>query len=83
MEHQDFITGYRYMREANISQAMVHFCIKPNEWLEEHIPLVAYELPIYNFIKFTGTMIALQSNVDIYEVNGQWQRITIKDSIPT
>jgi hypothetical protein len=78
MEHEHFIIGYRFMHEANISQAMAHFCLKSKDWIEENIPLVSYEQPIYNFIRSTGTCLGLQSDVMIYEVNGQWQRIICK-----
>lgn len=80
MEHQDFITGYRYMHEANISQAMAHFCLKSKQWIEENIPLIKYDEPVYNFIRATGVCLGLQSDIMIYEVNGQWQRITKKET---
>lgn len=81
MEHQDFIVGYRYMREANISQAMVYFCFKSEEWIKENIPQVVYDEPIYKFIKSYSVCIHITKDTAIYEVNGLWQRITKKDSI--
>lgn len=79
MEHEHFVIGYRFMREANMSQAMVHFCAKSKEWIEENIPLIKYDEAVYDFIKSTGTLcIGLQSGVIVYEINGQWQRISKK-----
>lgn len=78
MELEEFKLGYRYMREANISQAMVFLGLKSDEWIKDNILCVAYDEQIYNFIKSTSTCIHVTYDTMIYEVNGQWQLITKK-----
>lgn len=78
MEHEHFIIGYRYMREANFSQAMAHFCMKSKEWISENIPTTAYDETIFNYIKSTSYQMTIPCGETLYEVNGQWQQITKK-----
>lgn len=78
MEHEHFIISYRYTREANYSSAMAHFCVKSKEWIEQNIPMIMYDPQVLQFINSTSYRMHLACGETIYEVNGQWQRITHK-----
>lgn len=78
MEYAEFTIGYRFMREAAVSQATACLGFRSERWIEENIPLVQYDKIIYDFIVSTTWCIHVTENVAVYEVNGQWQRIIEK-----
>lgn len=78
MEYEEFKRHYSFMYVAHVSAASSYFFSKSEEWVKENVPIIAYEEPIYNFIRTTGTCVSLTEEVMVYEVNGQWQRIAIK-----
>jgi hypothetical protein len=78
MEYEQFKVCCDYMYHANVAQAHNYLCSKSETWLKENIPLTTYSEDIYAFIVSTDTCIDITEEIRVYEVNGQWQRITNK-----
>lgn len=79
MEYEQFKACCNYMYHANVAQAYSYLCSKSEIWLKENIPLTVYSQVIYAFIVNTAACIDITQEIRVYEVNGQWQRITNKE----
>jgi hypothetical protein len=68
------------MYQANVAQAISYLYSKSEVWIKENIPLTAYNEDVYAFIVNTAACIDITEEIRVYEVNGQWQRITNKET---
>lgn len=78
MEHNDFMAGYRFMREAITTQAMIHYGNKSEDWVKNNVPGFVYDEQEYNLIISSATCIHITDTMMIYDVFGQWQRVVLR-----
>lgn len=78
MEHNDFMIGYKLLRDSLTTQAMIHYGNKSEEWVKNNVPGFVYDEPTYNFIISSATCINITDTMMIYDVFGQWQRVILR-----